>query len=1027
MELSLDVFLELYFNLRSGENVQEVSNLLEQCYLNSESIQINLQIAEQTDDIVLMQYALYGVCVCIRKLQKKIDDSIILQARAKILEFLTTATEPTVINSIIAVIAELITYWQEWHEFTALIFDQNTPIETVLKLLSQLINSIKSTKVIQNLEFFQNLIQRGLETSEFESISYAIQLLFNLAIPIKNYSNTDEALIESFNNFGEPLLAVLKQIIPQGNLEDFMKVSTPIISGLEKGVSLLPFEETIDFFITLLQTQSFEIEYSLHLNNFISSMICYSDDVYFGETEEENNEKLSVIFQLEIALSMNFFESDDMDPTMNWLYDFDQMYNQIYGRLKPSDVIELTQQGINVLDALETPQSRAALLLMIENAMSAEPWEFNLKRNDIFELLMESFRSEDYIVVRMAMRFIDVHASLFSQKINDNSTDFINFAVNLIHGEDPSSASNMLNSVIGVLVDSDPVFEIIFQTSFQLLQSNNPGLQINAAKSLSDAIHRSKSKIESLFNEIITPTLELIGQVFSEQDSMTSIISPLFGVISSLAFRCPDQIVSYFEDIYNILLTAISSDDKYTCIDALNCFTSLVSSIPEAFGDKFSQILDLVRPLFEPHWNIEMAQLNRMKNSKGLEELSLKFDAAICGLKLMISISKVSEDVGLIHESLVFILTILGVPDINGIISGFDSLCRISEIISVIEVPSEIFELFFRMIQQIFNLLNSLKDRNIITSALHVISQIVSLFGPTVLGDYYQMLPPIMLQQIYETFNSNNGYYVYIDSIFDKNVYSVLMIDLLMKLDYSIISNALLPIFDHLLVEQNPDVTSFAIDVCSSVIVANQECFPSEFQQKFMNLLLKYITEGTATLAKSSTNFFCQILKTNSSFVEQIAENVYSLLIQRLQQQNCDDIMTNAVQLEEFLSNCILLFSSAFNFNFYDHVEIVLRSLPYQNEVELNNSAFSFICSVSSSLDINFVPYFVRPLISLFARTVNQLKNLEIEDQILRSCLETLNSLLQNFPDRDSCISNYSIKITINCRNQITSLCTKYS
>lgn len=1002
MEFSRETFEELYSNLRAGENVEEVSSALEQFYLNPNSIPLNLEIAEETTDAVMKQYALYGICVCIRKVQTNVDEAILSTTKNKILQFLASETEETVANSIIAVIGEILTYWQEWNEFTNLIFDENTPLEVVLKLLSQLLSSINSIKVIQSLEYFQNLILKGLQSSESNEVLYAMQLLFTLAIPIK-----EPQAQEKFMGFYEQIFVVMQAVIPMGDAEMFMKMSTPIMCGLECGLCFIPTQEIFDFLIEILQTQSFETEYTLHLNNFMTSILINDPKISFGETEEDFNQRISVLFQLELNIAVNFFDIGDFDPTMNWLFDFDQMFNQIYNRLKPADIIELTQQGINMLSEVGTPNSHAAAILILQNAIAASPWEFVVKRNEVFDMIMQSFKVEEDVMMKMSMRFLEVHAPIFSRNINENATYLLSAAINLMHSEDTASALNLFNSVLKVLDTTDNDFENIVQICLQLFQTSNPGLQTGACSALSMAIEKSKFKVDQLFNDILNPILEILSQGLSQENFDTSVISPLFSVITSLAERCPELILPAFDPIMQLLIPCISSPDIYTEIDAINCFMCLTTSIPEACSTKFAEVIEQIRPFFSVHWNSEIAHLNMEKNNKGLEDLWLRLEAAICALKTMIQIASVSGDLNLMHESIVVILSIVGINNTSVIVSSMECYIMLSDIIAGIEIPQEIMILFDRMIQNIlYNILGKMQEESIVAAALRAISKVVSLFGPAIIEEYYMMLPPILLNLITDTFNEYNGYYIFNYSIFDKDIYIPMILNVFAAADPASIQQIFLPMLDHLLTEQGPDVMSFAIDVTAQIFVANPEFLPEEFRNKFIELVIKLINDDLPTLALSASNFLAQLCGSHPAIIANIASDVYNIIIQKLLNNSLtSDILTTVRKLKECLSFTAIQFVAAYQYDFKQVYQHVLAYLPYESNDQYNDAAFRFVCQMSASIETSSVPHFVRPMIVLFARSIDEFQNMDISDECAKQILQVMNNMLEVFPDKKVAIS----------------------
>ena len=115
-QITPETFIELYSNMRTGTDVNETDQALYEIYGNEKSIPVLFQIIQNSDDLILSQYAIYGVIGCLRKIGNKLSVANLNLTRKLTLQILQSASDTSIINAAINIISELLRHWKEWND-----------------------------------------------------------------------------------------------------------------------------------------------------------------------------------------------------------------------------------------------------------------------------------------------------------------------------------------------------------------------------------------------------------------------------------------------------------------------------------------------------------------------------------------------------------------------------------------------------------------------------------------------------------------------------------------------------------------------------------------------------------------------------------------------------------------------------------------------------------------------------------------------------------------------------------------------
>ena len=1008
--VTAETFIDLYSNMRSGTDINETDQFLYNLYGNENSIPILFEIIKNSEDSVLTQYALYGIAVCLRKIDKKLSRKQLSLTRKLILEILKSATDSIIINAAISVISELLLHFKEWPELTQLLFDESIGIESLLQLSSRLINYTNAEKMnAERLRFFQELIMNGLQSEDFAVISSSIELLYNLAKPYFSNPNIDNETIESFNAYSEPLLGILSNIGSSGVSDTFTQVTTPILDGIENGFDLLPFSQTVELIVSIIQSGSSDTEYILRLHTFLANIIYQHPEATF--TPEE----ISALFELELTVGLAFFQMEDDDPTMNWLFDFDGLLSDLYNRLPPNDVIQLTDLGLTNLNQMETAEARCCTLLIVENALFYARDELEAKHNDFFQLCIEMLCSENSIEKHMSERFLEIHAKTLSTQINNNIQTVYTAVLDFIRTEDSSVGSNLLFLITLQIENPDPVLEELIQNIYALLGCSDDFVQINAVKTLHLLIKASKMKIDFLYDDVVQHIFECVQT--DDPATIDSTSSTVFACVVALAERVPNKMAENFGDFLPIIVGAMASEDKFVQMDAISAYNQLLSVMYPQMEGSISEVIEHLTSLIEcpdEKWTNKIITLLK-PDYVDRDEIGLAFERAKIALLCFVKIASLTLDPNLLDYSAKNMNSFLGIPNGMGEFTAFEILHVLAETLPKLETIEEpMKDAMWQTVNQCIIFLDQANydDYDRLSTILDSLCTVFRFCGVSSLENGDEILIGFLQKTIEESKNIHTNMFQ-LNTIMNSKNYALAIIDVATLRGDTYAFDVMLPIFQELIQGQTVAVTKFAYEAVTNLILSKAELIPDELKGQMLELTHNYLEEGHHDLAVCAADFITNLCDIEP-LAQVIAENsgsIMGLLVTRL---------TNAgdkIDLKEALIGAIESLAETFSLDISPAYEPFFMSLPLERRFDLCDQVYQYIAELVQPGSENIFPFIVRTFVGVVARPWSRIVAMEMSDLTLYQIGQALSSILSQVQNPEATISEtlFGNEMMIQC------------
>jgi len=988
MEYEVEMFLNLFHQLRNplGYNIQETSERLEQLYNESGSIYPLFVISEESDDVIMKQYALYGVCGCLRSLQHP-DRDCINFCRMKSIDLLSNEIEPNVRHAIIGIISTLLSNWKEWPELFEFIFQRTTDLESVLQILSHLVLSMEITKVVQRLEVFQSLILAGLESNSFNEVANAIDLLFTLAPPF-----TDRT---PFEEYEQPLFDVFSEVAASGDSAKLTQILTPIIRGLEKGVNFLPFIEVFNLIVSLLLSHQLDVEYSLRLHWFLASFLAFHKMAVFEATD------IQTLFDLEISLGLEFFQLDDIDPTMNWLYDLDQTLQELFYRIPLGSFGSFIENGIEKLQENEKEEAKAVELLLYENALLFAPDSFESKRMDLFFLVLECFHSNESVLRRMATRMLDTHAKTFIDEINENKSMIFAAIIVLLSNEDPAPGAKLFFSVVSQINESDEVFCDLMPIIAEMIQSQDPGIQCNGVYSLAKLIECSNNPqidiIDTLYDEFISQ--------LSMSREIKSPYSLFFDCISSICFRFPVKMVQKFDEFFPFVLNGLTSKDTHAKHDAINCIINLANSMMPKICNYFPQIFEVLLSLCDAHWNVDLTMKMQTGDSYSTEILFREYEAACAAIEAIGYVAKLSQDIDVIRMVARVMVSFIGSPLNCGIIASLKTFTLLSEAVSKMDnIEEEIVNCIHRMIQQCFKICERSSESEVLIEIFHSIDSVIRFCGIHTVNGYETIIIDTFLRFIKEKQNLHTGEFAY-DPMFHNSCLYELALSASISLKGSdFFMEETGPLLLSLLNSSSSELLEFAIDLISKILQIVPGILPTEYLNSFLTNVMSLLINQNPHIASTSSKVILDFLCTEcyQSIIISSFDFISQSIINRLDSE-LSNKYPNKVLLHILIETFTLLINSSESTITKESYGLLMKAIIASKE---NCSYQTYQCLILSDFKNDFPDLILCVLIDLLSQNWKTITSLGFDDVSVYNLVCNLEYIVSLYEKKKDIIYN---------------------
>ena len=961
MNATAETFLGLYAQLRetNGTQIAQVCRTLEHLYTLTPAVQPLFAIVGKYElDSIFREYAIFGLCTWFRNVHENMGDDCVALVKSHTLSALVSEPDLQTRKALVSLVTSILEELHgEWNELIEAICSRRVAMDAALPILSVLVYRLDTEEIKKNIGFFIECVFAGFDSDNIFVVSESVKFLVLMIGALKSD--------EYFKECEKRLMEILFRVAASGDSKQFLSVASPIICAYDVvNLAVLPFQPLFDFFLRLVQTGSFEPEYTLQLHSFLCST------VMFHKTAEIPASVVNVLFETEMKVGSMVLELDDVDPTMNWLCDVDVMLHALFYRTPLDNVVALVKETVSKLNAVDSDQARCMVIVLLDNGMECASDAFIPSMCQMFEFVKAALQNEGSMSQRLAAKMLSNRSSDFANEINANLPEICDIITTFMRNVDANTGAELFATILDEVVSVGVVFAGLVKTAFEMIQYPCCQVQYFGYITLAKILPRAIDVItEDEFDRLLTAMVGLLG--------LKTPNSTAFQVMAQLCMIHPERFVSACPVVIDAAIQGLRSADPYTVADVLR-FVNKAIQTEHVQEVVLKQVETLVPEL------LTVAEREYSEEDSSASSYAL---ATAARVSVIVDATEIRDAIS--RQVLSFIKNHLyiGAFKVFKILKG-----DFAEPVSRVVIEAALARL-------------EVQDDNPFTQAAAVdalcaaVSNNRSLYGNE--QKFIQTMIAIVGQQI-----NPHTHEFQSDETIEAKIAQVLP-EAVMKMNV-LVSDT----FNFLMtmIRSNTVKSVFAFDTLVVFFQNYSQQIPEDVQAALLALILPVIETGQPRVAQAAAVFLPYAYK--ASFFKTHGRDILHALMTRLSKEPTPSPLTdNLINAATELGGQVL----GDSFPFRDVLQVVLPLLPVSREFRVCNSVYSFLASTAKlgKTDAQMLESIMRVIINVIAVPFGSLWKLE--RHVLNSFRAVLKGFLDSLPNAQEFIvtslGNDSVKI----------------
>lgn len=951
MEPTADQLLGLYARLRDmhGTQIEQVCRTLEEMYSLISSVKALFGIITRYDlDSIFREYAIFGVCTWLRNVRDRMTSECVVALKSHTLAALVAEPNWQTRKALVGLVTSVLEECHgEWSELIEAVCGGSVAMDAALPILSVLVCRLDTDQIKRRIPFFVQCVSAGLESDNMFVVSESVIFLVSMISALK----TDEY----FGDCERRLLEILFRVACSGDSKQFLSVASPIICAYDVNLAVLPFQPLFEFFLGLVQTDKFNPEYTLQLHSFLCST------VMFHKSAEIPAGVVKVLFETEMKIGSMVLGLDDVDPTLNWLCDVDDMLHALFYRTPLDTVVALVKETVTKLNAVGTDQARCMVIVLLDNGMECASDAFIPAMPKIFEFVKESLRNEGSMSQRLAVKMLGNRSSELAIEINANLPEVCTIIRDFMERVDANAGSELFATILDEVGSVDVVFPSLVETALAMIQHADCQVQYFGYITLAKIVPRAMDIItEDEFNRLLKAMVELAG--FETPNSAA------FQVMAQLCVGNPDRFIAGCPTVVETAIQGLRSPDPYAITDFLRFINKAIRIGP-------------VQAIIVKHADALIPELLTVAKKEYSDEDSSASSYALAAVARVNAIVGNEQVMASISEQMLSFIKdhlYIGAFKVFKVLKGefSDSVSRV-------------------LIEAAFDRLQ-VQDDDPFTRAAAVdalcaaVSNSKSLFGNE------QRFIATMIAIVEQQINPHTQEFQSDETIEAK--IAKVMPDVVMKTNI-LISDS----FNFLMtmIQSNTVKSVFAFDTLVVFFQNYSQQIPEAVQEALLALVLPVIASGQPRVAQAAGVFLPYAYK--ASFFKEHGQDILRALMERLAKEPAPSLLTdNLINAVTELGGQVL----GDSFPFQEVLEVILPLLPVSREFRVCNSIYSFLASTAKlgKTDARMLEAIMRVIVNVIAVPAENLRKLE--RHVLNSFRAVLKAFLDSVPTAEEFVAS---------------------